>query len=137
MKKKGFVFIVTCLLACPLFSQHLIGLGKEQLITAMEKYYPSFDIDNSSVNNTYKYLKYIDKFREQTMLVFLSENDKCTATKLMSDYSNLAQVKDKLNKTYKLYGKDKWVYKINGITYLITLKREDWFFSVFTSKKEK
>jgi hypothetical protein len=125
------------MLSVELFAQHLIGLDIEQVKTTMKKHYPSFDIDNTTVNNTYKYLKYIDRFSEQTLLVFLSEKDISTATKLMSAYTNLEDIKSRLNKAYKPNGKDKWTYKVNGITYLITLKRSEWFFTVFTSKKEK
>jgi hypothetical protein len=135
--KLVFASVFLLLFTNQIFSQHLIGLSKEQVKTLMEKEYPSFDIDNSAVNPTYKYLKYIDKYSEQTMLIFLSDKDKCTATKLISDYSNLIDVKAKLNKTCKKSGKDKWIYKVNGITYQVTLQRTEWFFSVFTSKKDK
>jgi hypothetical protein len=135
--KKVFVLILSCLITSHLLSQHLIGLNKDQVMVAMEKYYPSFSIDNTTVNHTYKYLKYSDNSSEQTMLVFLSDDDKCTATKLMSDFSNLEEVKAKLNKAYKPSGKDKWVYNLNGINYQVTLKRAEWYFTVFTSKKEK
>lgn len=131
--------ILICLMALflvlPLQSQHLIGKSKEQVIKEIKSFYPDFVIDRSSVNNTYKYLKYIDKYNEQTMLVFLSDNDICTSTKLMSDYSNLSQVKQDLNKRYKASGKDQWAYTLNGITYQVKLKREEWFFCVFTCPK--
>lgn len=119
-----------------LFSQHLIGLNKEQVISVMKKDYPSFDLDNSTVNYTYKYLKYIDKFSEQTMLIFLSDNNVCTSTKLISDYSNINEVKNKLNTTCKKSGKDKWTYMVQGKTFLVTLQRTEWFFTVFTTSKK-
>lgn len=133
--KKIFVLLVCFFICSQVFSQHLIGLNKDEIKAEMKKHYPSFSIDNSVINNTYKYLKYVNKFSEQTMLVFLSDDNKCTATKLISDYSNLIDIKNKLNKTYKAAGKDKWTYKVNGITYQITLTRSDYFFSVFTGKK--
>jgi hypothetical protein len=135
--KKVFVLVLALIFSFEVYSQNLIGLSIEQVREIIKKEYPSFDIDNSTVNNSYKYEKYTDRFSEQTLLVFLSDDNKCTATKLMSDYSNLEEVKAKLNKAYKPFGKDKWIYSVKGVTYLVTLKRTDWFFTVFTSKKEK
>jgi hypothetical protein len=123
------------LISFPVGSQHFIGMQKEQLVKAMKTVYPDFVIDTSSVNHTYKYLKYIDKVNEQTLLVFLSDNDVCTATKLMSNYSFLTQVKEELSKKYKTAGNDQWTYAVEGVEYHVKLKREAWFFSVITSKK--
>jgi len=135
--KKVIVLFIICLTISQLFAQHLIGFNKNDIAEEIKKSYPDFVIDNSTVNTTYKYLKYVSKFNEQTLLVFLSETDKCTATKLMSDYSNLEDVKTFLNKHYKSSGKDKWTYTINKTVYQVTLKREEWFFTVFTSEKKK
>jgi hypothetical protein len=135
--KKVFVICIVCFAVTQLFAQHLIGLHKDKIADEITKSYPGFIIDNSTVNTTYKYLKYINKFDDQTLLVFLSDNDTCTATKLMSDYTNLEEVKTGLNKNFKSEGKDKWIYTRNKTTYLVTLKREEWFFTVFTSKQKK
>jgi hypothetical protein len=135
--KKVLVICLVCFTVTQLLAQHLIGLHKNKIADEMKKSYPDFVIDNSTVNTTYNYLKYVNKFDEQTLLVFLSDLDTCTATKLISDYSKLEEVKADLKKRYKPSGKDKWVYTHNKTQYLITLKRDEWFFSVFTSKKKK
>lgn len=137
MSKKIIIGFLLLALFSPMHAQHIIGMHKDQLTKEMRKLYPDFIQDNSSVNSTYKYLKYIDKTNEQTLLVFLTENDVCKSTKLISDYMNLLDVKNNLDKNYKPSGKDKWTYTVDKETYLVTLKREKWFFSVFTSKKEK
>jgi hypothetical protein len=137
MRKKVFLGIILLLANLSMYCQHIIGLHKDQLGTEIGKFYPNFIQDHSSVNTTYKYLKYIDKTNEQTLLVFLTDNDCCKSTKLISDYSNILEVKNSLAKNYKQAGKDKWIYKYNGEVYSIILKREKWFFSVFTAKKEK
>lgn len=131
------VFIVLLIfIVSPINSQHLIGLHKDEVIKEVKAKNRNFVIDNSSVNHTYKYLKYIDKNSEQTLLVFLSEKDICTSTKLMSDYSNLDVLKKDLNMKYKKVGKDMWTYSLKGTAYLVKLKREEWFFTIFTSKKD-
>jgi hypothetical protein len=137
MSKKIIIGFLLLALFSAIQAQHIIGMHKDQLAKEMRKLYPDFVQDNSLVNNTYKYLKYIDKSNEQTLLVFLTDDDVCKSTKLISDYMNLLDVKNNLDKNYKPSGKDKWTYTVDKVTYLVTLKREKWFFSVFTSKKEK
>ncbi len=121
------------LFVSPVKSQHLIGKTKTQIEKEMEASYNDFDLDQSSVNRTYKYLKYVNKITEETLLVFLTADDICSATKLTSDYANLLQVKKQLSK-YKPAEKNKWVYIEKGVKYTVKLKQEEWFFSVFTSK---
>jgi len=124
---------VIVLFVSPVKSQHLIGKTKTQIEKEMEASYNDFDLDQSSVNRTYKYLKYVNKITEETLLVFLTADDICSATKLTSDYANLLQVKKQLSK-YKPAEKNKWVYIEKGVKYTVKLKQEEWFFSVFTSK---
>jgi hypothetical protein len=116
-------------------SQYFIGMQKKQLIMEIKGVYPDFVIDTTSVNYTYKYLKFVDSYNEQTLLFFLSDKDVCTATKLISNYSCLSKVQKELNKKYKSAGRDMWIFKVNGEDYQVKLKREEWFFSVIISKK--
>lgn len=134
--RKVCIVLLSMVFVSPLVSQHLIGLHKQEVIKELKTNSRNFKIDNSSVNHIYKYLKYIDKNSEQTFLIFLSENDICTSTKLMSDYSNLNILNKDLNRKYKKVGKDKWIYNLGGTAYMVKLKREEWFFTIFTSKKE-
>jgi hypothetical protein len=116
-------------------AQHLIGLSKVQVEAEMKKSYPDYVLDNSSVNHTYKYLKFINKFEERTLLVFLSEGDTCTSVKMMCDYTAIDQVKNNFDSKYTPAGKDQWIYSVKGIIYMVRLQREEWFFTVFTTKK--
>jgi len=136
MIKKVILVVLVITLVIPAKSQHFVGKSKVQVEKEMKTLLPEFVIDNSSVNRTYKYLKYINKITEQTMLIFLSENDICTSTKVVSDYSNLLQVKKDLNNSYKSTGKDTWKYSIDGVKYVVKLKREEWYFTVFTTKDD-
>jgi hypothetical protein len=102
----------------------------------MGKTNPGFDLDEGAVNKTIKYLKYIDKYNEETWLFFLSNDDVCTRSKLMSDYSNLKIRTDELNKKYKKAGEFKWIYIDKGTTYFVELKKEEWFFTIVTKTKK-
>jgi hypothetical protein len=113
-----------------------IGMTKTEIIKSMQKANPGFDLDEAAVNTTYNYIKFVDKYNEETYLFFMEENDVCSFTKLMSDYSNLKIRTDELNKNYKNAGEGKWIYVENGVVYVIELKKDEWFFSIIMKKKK-
>lgn len=118
------------------FTQNFIGSSKDEIVKMMNEKNPGFSLDDGVVNNTYKYLKYVDKENEETWLFFLSDENICTHSKLMSDFSNLQTRKDELNKEYKPAGENKWIFINKGITYIVELKKEEWFFTITIKKKD-
>ncbi len=116
-------------------AQHLIGLPKEEIIKKMQE--TDFVIDNTSRNTTFNYLKYVHRTEEKTFLVFLSKDNICTSTKLMSDYSSFRSTLSEFNKKYKKVGPMEWNYKIEGITYKVLVRKEEWFYSVIVTTKTK
>lgn len=113
-----------------------IGMAKAEVIKTMQKANPGFDLDDGAKNSTYNYIKFVDKYNEETYLFFMDDNENCSFTKLMSDYSNLKIRTDELNKYYKNAGEGKWIYVENGVVYLIELKKEEWFFTIIMKKKK-
>ena len=113
-----------------------IDMNKTEIISSMNKLNPGFDLDEAAKNTTYKYLKFIDKFNEETWLFFLSDKDVCTRTKLMSDYSNEKNRTEELNKLYKKAGNNLWTYTDKGKVYSVELKKEEWFFTIVTKLKK-
>ena len=69
------------------------------------------------------------------MLFFLSEDDYCTYSKLICDYSYLGSVLDSLNGKFEKHEEFLWKYSKNKVEYIIKLKKEEWFFSVTTKRK--
>jgi hypothetical protein len=118
------------------FTQNFIGSTKDEIVKTMNEKNPGFSLDDGVVNNTYKYLKYVDKENEETWLFFLSDENICTHSKLMSDFSNLQTRKDELDKEYKPAGENKWIFINKGTTYIVELKKEEWFFTITIKKKE-
>jgi len=96
-----------------------------------------FKLDESTINKTYKYLKYVDNYGDQTLLFFLSDDDYCTHSKLMVDYIYLKNVIDSLNNKFEKKGDLAWFYIDKKTEYIIQLEKEEWFFTVVTKKKEK
>jgi hypothetical protein len=117
-------------------SANYIGLSKDEILKVMNESNPGFDLDDGVVNSTYKYLKYVDKNNEETWLFFLSEDDICTHTKLMSDYSNLEIRKEELDKEYKAAGENKWIFINKGVVFIVELKKDEWFFTITIKKKD-
>lgn len=118
-------------------AQQVIGLPKGEVQKVIREEYSNFMLDNSTRNTTFKYLKYIDKLNEQTLLCMLSEDDICTSTKLISDYMNLGDVIKELDSRYTKAGDNTWKYTFNNKKLIVTLKKEKWFFSVVTKPEQK
>ena len=126
-----------CLLALSIQAgaQNFIGMKKADIIKVMQKNQPVFKLDTSSVNRTFKYIKFVDKISEQTMLFFLSENNICTYVRWMSDYANLNDIISELNTKYKRKDERTWSYSDKGQDYIVRLEEGDWFFTVGIRKK--
>lgn len=91
---------------------------------------PQFKLDKSTVNHEYKYMKYVDKISEQTLLFFLSDADVCTYVRWMCDYSNLSDMISMLNASYKKSGVNTWTYASKGFKYTVKLEEEEWYFTI-------
>jgi hypothetical protein len=115
--------------------QNFIGMKKNDISNLIKTTHPAFKLDKNAVNNTYKYLKYVDKISEQTILFFLSEDDKCTYVRWMSDYANLNDMIAMLNKNYKKTGKNTWAYSDKGMPYSVKLEEGEWYFTVSFRRK--
>ncbi|HYX06722.1 MAG TPA: hypothetical protein VE912_08305, partial [Bacteroidales bacterium] len=112
-----------------------IGMHKNDIIMAMKKEHRDFVRDDTFVNRSFNYLKYVDRYGEQTLLFFLSEKDLCTSIRLMCDYSYLDGSLDELNKSFQLVNDSTWSSSENGNHYRISLNKGDWFYTVSTKKE--
>ena len=128
--KYTLAFLVLCTLSLPVLSQNFIGMAPEQIAAVIKSDYPQFKIDKNAVNNTYNYLKYVDKISEQTVLFFLSDKNTCTYVRWMSDYSNLNELLGMLNNKYKKTGINTWTYSDKGENYTVKMEEEEWYFTI-------
>ena len=138
---RSFILIVFLALAGTLFSQPvqlpiLIGMPRADAEKIMgEEKFQDFSQNTEFTNAKFKYLKYIDRIGDETLLVFLSENEVCTVMKLMSGYDNEEARTKQLNTAYKKAGPGKWEALENGKTYTIELKKEEWYFTIVIKLK--
>jgi hypothetical protein len=129
MKKILIVVLAYCIFPM-LHGQNFIGLNSAEIAGLMKSVHPQFKPDKSTINHSFKYLKYIDKISEQTVLFFMSDNDLCTYVRWMSDYSNLNEIIESLNRKYKKNGTNSWTYTDKGEEYSVTLVEDEWYFTV-------
>lgn len=132
--KYGFLLLVTCFATVRSFSQNFIGMDPERIAVMLKSEYPQFKLDKNAVNHSYRYLKYVDKISEQTILFFLSDNNRCTYIRWMSDYSNLNDMIGSLNRKYKKSGENSWTYADKSGNYSVQLEEEEWYFTVSIRK---
>jgi hypothetical protein len=119
-----------------LFSDHFIDLEKSEIQLLVKENHKKFKLNTGFNNKAYNYLKYEDKIREITVLFFLTDKDRCKMVRIMSDYSNIHDLKAALNASYEQMGENKWQYKSNKKYYNVDLLEEDWYFSVTIKEKK-
>jgi hypothetical protein len=135
IRKTRFIYhfiVVFLLTAAPDITcgQNFIGLNSSEIAALMKTSNPQFKIDKSTVNHTFKYLKYVDKITEQTILFFMSDHDECTYVRWVSDYSNLNDMIEMLNRNYKKTGVNAWTFMDKGESYSVSLVEDEWYFTV-------
>jgi hypothetical protein len=111
-------------------SQNFIGMNPGEITAAIKTGYPQFKLDKNAINHSYKYLKYVDKISEQTILFFMTDQNICTYVRWMADYSNLNDILTMLNKKYKKNGVNTWSYSDKGESYSVKMEEEEWYFTI-------
>lgn len=124
------LFMLFALASNSAYGQNYIGMHKDSIQKTLRKDFPDFRPDNSTTNSTYSYLKFVDRVNEQTVLFFLSKDNRCTRVRWVSDYSNLTDIRKMLDSKYTRMGDKTWYYKAGGKEYSITLDQEQWYFTV-------
>lgn len=116
-------------------SQNLIGYHSADIKNIMRETQTEFRLNDDTKNEYYNYLKFENRFGTKTFLFFLSENDTCTYTKLMCDYSDLKETLKMLNKKYQLVNKNSWIEEKDSNKFNISLKREKWYFTLIMRRR--
>ncbi len=118
-------------------SQTLVGYHSDDVKKIMKETQNEFRLNDDIKNEYYNYLKFENRFGTKTFLFFLSENDTCTYTKMMCDYSELKETLGMLNEKYQMVNENKWIEKMNNEKYTITLKKEQWYFTLVTRRSKQ
>lgn len=134
MKKSlFFAGLLLVLITGALPAQHFIGLNKEETTELARKsgFYP----DNMLVNQKFNYLKFINSANTKTLIVFFSDEDISTHTRIVYDYSEFDSVKKDLDQKYRLVSDTLWEFDTEGQDYQVTLEEKEWYFVIRIKKK--
>lgn len=129
----GGILLILC---STLQAQPLVGLSKDQVEAVIKEHHRDFRKDQSVVRQQFNYLKYVNGRKTRTWIAYFSDQDTCTGTKLVCDYSEFDEVKEELNDAYRKTGSREWEYAYGSDTFRVTLAREEWYFTVREKKNE-
>jgi hypothetical protein len=114
---------------------HFIGMDKNDIVEEMRTDHHDFVRDDTFVNRSFNYLKFVDRYNERTLLFFLTEEDLCTSIRLMCDYADIDVTLEELNSSFHKLNDSTWFSSSEGNHYRVSLDKGEWFYTV-TTKKE-
>jgi len=132
LMKQFAAALVLLFLVCSvkLYAQNLIGYNAKDIRLYMKENQKGFSNQRLIYNNTFKYLKYIDRKETQTLLFFLSADSVCKSVRLVCDKILKAEKTKELDSNYKKSAENTWTEIKNGKKFIIELKDEEWSFSI-------
>lgn len=116
-----------------------IGMDVEEIKTSMEQTGSEYFFSKEVKTGKHHFLKYENVDQTQTLLFIMADDGRCQYTKLMCDYSLLKQMQDFLNNQYQYQKNFTWrdYSPDNSQEYLIELRKQEWFFTIKTSRVKK
>jgi hypothetical protein len=135
MKKLGLSALVILVFLVQTTGQHLIGISKDYAEETVKKELKGFNLDKSSKNESFNYLKFINAPGTITLIVFFSKDNISTSSKMVCDYSEYDFIKEQYDRDYKKASKTSWEYTVGKDNFRIELEEKEWYFTVTTKKK--
>jgi len=133
MRGPGILILMTFILFSGnvLSGQNLLHSNETDIIKYVKKNHPEMVLDKDFKNDHYKYLKFIDGNQESwTMLFFMSEDNRCTAIRMIYEPEMKKKVIDELNSKFRYVGENLWFDGKSRYKASIEMKIEDWFLTV-------
>jgi hypothetical protein len=118
-------------------SQSMIDLTKDEVKLVIKKEHRNLTADKSVVKQAFNYLKFVNRSQTVTLIVYFSENDIATSSKMVCDYAEYDFILDELNEKYKKVGKNNWEFENGDFTCKVEMKEQEWYFTVREKKKEQ
>lgn len=110
--------------------ESLIGLDKEDVKASVRKNHRGFALDQSIIKQQFNYLKFVNGSQTITWILYFSDSDKCTSTKMVCDYSEYDFVLEELDEECERVGAKEWQFQTQFGTYRITMEELDWYFTL-------
>jgi hypothetical protein len=111
-------------------------MPKEELKVFMKEKHRGFRLDNSVVKQRFNYLKYVNGLRTRTWIFYFTGEDICKTSKRVCDYGEFDELLVELNGSHESSGEFLWEYKLKKDTILITLTKQEWYFTVREARKK-
>lgn len=133
MKVVIFSLLAFCLTTFNVEAQHFIGLNKEE--TRLLARQSGFYQDNMTVSQKFNYLKFVNSADTKTLIVFFSDEDIATHTRIVCDYSEYRFMTRDFDRDFKKLNDNTWQYEKDKQKFEVTLEEEEWYFVVRVKKK--
>ena len=118
-------------------AQTMVGLPKEEVAVIVKTDHKQFRKDNSVVKQHFNYLKYVNGIRTRTWILYFTDQDICKTSKLVCDYSEFDEVVEDLSESFEKVGDSIWEFTQDGDTFEVILTKQEWYFTVRETRKEK
>ena len=119
-----------------LTAQHFIGKNKDEVRKLMAEYQKEMTEDETVKNPEFDLIRYSDGFANQTLL-FVFKDGLCSYSKQMCDYSLIKEITKALDAEHTRSDDSTWYYQADCNEYIISLKKEEWYFVIDTRKLEQ
>lgn len=118
--------------AIPSYSQSLIDLSRDEVEKVIKKERKDLSFDKEVVTQKYICWKFVDRKKDETLIVYFTKEDICKFSKSSYEYHLLNEVIENLNAQHDKDKVEEYKWK-NGRTEL-TLTKKEWYFTVKTTK---
>ena len=137
MKRTLIISGFLLLLGTMLHAQTLIGMTKEEVAEKVKNEYKEFRKDESVIRQTFNYLKFVNRMKTKTWIIYFDDQDICRSWKLVCDYADLNDMMEELNNKYKKTGDSLWEYPAGKDMIQVELIKQEWYFTIRESRKEQ
>ncbi len=133
------ILLLTLLFFCflSLKSQGFIGLHERDIMQVMNMEHPGLVLQSDIRNSSVRYLKYLSKDNQETWVIFLDENGICKGARITCANSRYDSRIRELNELYQPGELNMWSYTKKSERIDISLKRDDYFFTVTWERARK
>lgn len=135
MKILTFICIISLGLGSQINGQTMVGLSKPAVVAAVKKNHKGFKKDDSVIKQHFNYLKFVNRPKTKTWIIYFNDQDVCKTSKMVCDYLYLNEVEEDLNSRYTRTGEDLWEFQADSATIQVELIRLDWYFSIRETRK--
>jgi len=112
-----------------------VGMSKEEVKAWMKEEQREFRLDNTVIRQRFNYLKYVNRLKTKTWILYFTDEDICKTSKLVCDYMEYDQMVEMLNGKYREAGESQWEYSSGDDLIKVELIKQEWYFTIRETKK--